>query len=408
MNKPAATALLILLFSSMFLLFNPVHAATSVSGSINSDTTWTKANSPYQSTSSLIVEDGVTLTIEPGVTVDMNGWYMSVLGSLQAQGKAYDQIHFIAERIYFSPGIYLQQQSNNCIIENAVLDKVGITVRGSSTEIANNIFLHSESAAIKVESSATITGNTFEDIPTEGISVTGTSTVTNNLFNRTTGQATAIMATGNAYIGNNQVIGFYYGISVSGKVTVENNIVTECAYVGLYGVNSAATFKGNYIKNNQIGIQGGGTIDSNTIIDNQIGINVFYSGTTIKNNNIVSNQNGVSITTSINIDAANNYWGNVDSSTVSSLITDSQEDPRLGSVNFEPILTSPSTTAPTDETIKEIAAATGTSGSSMGFLMFFEDNIFLIAESVICAIVIAWVIVGAVVLLKRRRRPKPL
>jgi len=44
----------------------------------------------------------------------------------------------------------------------------------------------------------------------------------------------------------------------------------------------------------------------------------------------------------------------------------------------------------------------------MGFLMFFEDNIFLIAESVICAIVIAWVIVGAVVLLKRRRRPKPL
>jgi parallel beta-helix repeat protein len=405
MNKPAATALLILLFSSIFVAFNPVHAATSVSGSITSNTTWTKANSPYQITSWLTVQEGVTLTIEPGVTLDMNGWYMSVLGHLHAQGKTYNQIHFISEREGFAPGIYLQQQSSDCIIENVVLDKVGLTVRGSTTKINNNIFRQSQSAAIEVESSATITGNVFEDIPTKGISVTGDSIVTNNLFNRTTGQATAIIATGNAHIASNQITGFYQGIALAGSVTAENNVIINCSYGGIASVDSAPTAKGNYISGNTYGIKGGGTIESNTIIDNEYGI-ILDMKAKINDNNIVNNLHGISLTTTGTFDAPNNYWGNVDSSTVSSLITDSQDDPALGTVNFKPILTSPSTTAPTDETIKEIAATTGTSGSSMGFLIFFEDNIFLIAEIVIVGIVIAWVIVLAVVLVKKRRRHK--
>jgi len=407
MNKPAATALLILIFASLFWVFNPVHAATSVSGSINSDTTWTKANSPYQITSWLTVGEGVTLTIEPGVTVDMNGWYMSVMGHLHAQGKPYDQIHFIAEKEGFAPGIYMQPLSSDCIIENVVLDKIGLTVRGSSTKIANNIFQRSNTAAIKVESSATITSNVFEDIPTEGVSVTGNSTVTNNIFNRTTGQATAIIGSGTTYIANNQINGFYNGISIDGGAIVEGNIVSSCSKSGIWSSNYGATIKGNYVSKNYYGISGGGAIKSNTIINNQIGINIHYIGTTIKNNNIVNNQRGI-LSNISNVDATNNYWGTVDLSTISALVNDKEDNPNGGTVNFKPILTSPSTTAPTDVTIKEIAATTGTSGSSIGFLMFFEDNIFLIAEIIIGAIVIAWVIVGAVVLVKRRKRHKPL
>jgi parallel beta-helix repeat protein len=407
MNKPAATALLILLFSSMFLVFNPVHAVTSVSGSITSDTTWTKANSPYQITSWLTVEEGVTLTIDPGVTVDMNGWYMSVLGRLHAQGKAYDQIHFIAGRTdSFAPGIYLQQQTNSCIIENAVFDKVFLTVRGSTTQITNNIFQRSESAAIKVESSATITGNTFEDIPTEGISVTGTSTVTNNLFNHTTGSATAIIASGTAYIANNQINGFYNGISLYGGNTVENNIVTGCSEYGVLSTYSSATIKGNYVSNNRYGIGGGGRIESNTIVNNDVGISISQEAT-IKNNNIVSNQNGVTLTIQGTFDARYNYWGKPDSISVSQCIIDSEDTPTLGTVNYQPILTSPSTTAPDDETVKEIAASTGTSGSaSLGFLIFLEDNSFVIAEVVILGIIIAWSIVLVAFLIRKHRRTK--
>jgi hypothetical protein len=42
---------------------------------------------PYQITGWLTIEEGVTLTIEPGVTFDMGGWYMSIKGHRHAQGK---------------------------------------------------------------------------------------------------------------------------------------------------------------------------------------------------------------------------------------------------------------------------------------------------------------------------------
>src|SRR5208337_5359065 len=43
---------------------------TNVNGTINSDTTWTKANSPYNLTGPVTVDPGVTLSIEPGTIVD--------------------------------------------------------------------------------------------------------------------------------------------------------------------------------------------------------------------------------------------------------------------------------------------------------------------------------------------------
>jgi hypothetical protein len=211
----------------------------------------------------------------------------------------------------------------------------------------------------------------------------------------------------NSYVANNRIIGFYHGIAFDGKITVENNVVIGCAEGGISTGGIAAVTRGNYVSNNYYGIRGGGTIESNTIVDNQIGI-ITSTGATIRDNNIVNNKKGITATTNINVDATNNYWGNVDSSTVSSLITDSQDDPALGTVNFKPILTSPSPSAPTDETIKEIAASTGTSASSLGFLIFVEDNIFLIAEIIIGGVAVAWVIVATVVLVKRRRRHKRL
>ena len=41
-------------------------ADTKVSGIIDADTTWTKAASPYIVTDSIIINQGKTLTIEPG------------------------------------------------------------------------------------------------------------------------------------------------------------------------------------------------------------------------------------------------------------------------------------------------------------------------------------------------------
>ena len=54
----------------LFALFcGIVNAQTNVSGGIFSNTTWTKANSPYIVTDTVVVFPGVTLTIQPGVIV---------------------------------------------------------------------------------------------------------------------------------------------------------------------------------------------------------------------------------------------------------------------------------------------------------------------------------------------------
>ncbi|MAB85538.1 MAG: hypothetical protein CL856_06740, partial [Cryomorphaceae bacterium] len=79
------------------------------SGFIMSNTTWTKANSPYFLTGDVIVPDSVTLTIEPGVNVrfkaksddlssgeDQNRIEIRVSGKLKANGNATDTISFIS------------------------------------------------------------------------------------------------------------------------------------------------------------------------------------------------------------------------------------------------------------------------------------------------------------------------
>ena len=53
-----------------------VHASKPVGGLIASDTTWSAADSPYQFTGPVGVPSGVTLTIEPGVTVDFGNYYL--------------------------------------------------------------------------------------------------------------------------------------------------------------------------------------------------------------------------------------------------------------------------------------------------------------------------------------------
>ena len=91
----SSASLITLLVSGLLLVFmnsGLAQASTDVSGVIGSDTKWTKAGSPYSLVGNVLVENGATLTIEAGATVNLNDYYIMVNGTLRAQGTETEKI----------------------------------------------------------------------------------------------------------------------------------------------------------------------------------------------------------------------------------------------------------------------------------------------------------------------------
>ncbi len=85
-----------LIATLLLCLSTGTHAATNVLGSITANTTWSAAQSPYQVTSDVTIDNTATLTIEPGVTVYMDpGANLTVnSGALRAIGTPTQPIIF--------------------------------------------------------------------------------------------------------------------------------------------------------------------------------------------------------------------------------------------------------------------------------------------------------------------------
>ncbi len=82
------TSLTVIFVTCAFFGFtSSAFAATYVGGSVTSDATWYKANSPYIITSPLGVATGVTLTIEPGVVVKMGQPDCNCYANIGISGK---------------------------------------------------------------------------------------------------------------------------------------------------------------------------------------------------------------------------------------------------------------------------------------------------------------------------------
>lgn len=91
--------LLAALISLGLLAAGPAVADTQVSSNITSNTTWTATGSPYVLTKSITVSSGVTLSIQPGVTVEFNAGtfgQLSVDGAVSAIGTAGSPVTFMS------------------------------------------------------------------------------------------------------------------------------------------------------------------------------------------------------------------------------------------------------------------------------------------------------------------------
>jgi hypothetical protein len=404
-KKLLLSAFLITILIGGLILVNVMHfgtaQATEVTGIISSDTMWTKANSPYNLTSSITVAPEVTLTIEPGTIVQLNEYHIQINGTLIARGTSSDPINFHggtpistggwaittednAYSIVFSPAStnWSQQTQSGCIIENAVIGNfvvnggspkisnsflVNIDIWGGTPEISNNTVV----GGIGVYAgSALIANNTvsqqyhyfFEliaqryDRNNNVIIITRKATpfVSGNVIIGNISQVEQGIGfeTENATITNNTIygcygaaIGFYEG---TGNATISGNIIYDCSYgislneTGrLYSNhNAVVTIQRNLICNTTLGIDSTlpVTVENNTIKNNNVGI-ATSAPLSVTYNNIEGNNQSVYLSSPNNLNATNNWWGTTDPQAISQSIHDFDDDATLGKVTFVPFLT---------------------------------------------------------------------
>jgi hypothetical protein len=294
-----------------------------VKGIIDSNTTWTKADSPYTLVGPLAINKGITLTIEPGVTVNLKDYYIQVNGTLIAKGTSADNIQFNGGTIDFTEvnSNWNQQTSSGCIIENANLSLTFLFIKDCSPKIYHNSI-------------------------TSGISINGGAAIISNNIIQTLSMGSVIqVAKGSPVITYNQILtkrfddmgnpDTYGGISMENAINayIYGNTFKNLAGASIYAGKSSGTILRNHLSN---GIEGGGEliIENNTIGE---GITNPSSASTILYNNILSGD--IQLTGSGNINATYNWWGTTDTSEIDRRIIDFNDDFNLGKVTYTPFLT---------------------------------------------------------------------
>ena len=232
--------------------FGTVQASTNVTGIITSDTTWTKANSPYNLTGNVLVDKGVTLTIQAGTTVNLGSYYILVNGTLQAIGDYANLIIFNDGQITFTQYSVGWNDSTDtgCIIEDTNMNSTQIS-SDVSLKI-NNVYGNTSISTIAsvIISDSSIIGKISSGHQSiiKGNSITGNILVGNASIiaeNNITGD---IQASNFATIANNKISGSI----TSGSISMLNNSI-----VGKITIRDTMSI-GSTISNNSL--RGGGAV----------------------------------------------------------------------------------------------------------------------------------------------------
>jgi len=279
-------------------------------GDITQDETW---SGNIHVSCEVIVENGVTLTVEPGTVVkfkDRVDYKNPGMGSLTSNGGTLVAVGTSEEQIWFTSssedpingdweGINILDSQNNNIIDYAIVEyaHLGIGFFDSSGTVSNSIIRWINSEGIYLERS--------------------NPEIINNLF----------YGVGYNSIAMEQ---FNYDVLVSNNIIIDNN------GAGIHGEATEATVENNILRNNKNGI----TFDDysnaqvrfnliegsseeglhfyfeteaelafNEIINNEIGISVFESWVVVNNNDIYDNNIALEAYNMHEIDITNNWWG---------------------------------------------------------------------------------------------------
>jgi hypothetical protein len=319
------------------LLCSTAYAQTNVSGGIFSNTTWTKANSPYIVTDTIVVFPGVTLTIDPGVIVKFNsGLGLELRGKLIAIGNANDTITFTSSLASPVPsswrGINVVGTTNPLGLGDQVTMeycKAEYAHYFVNLDIAYHgpyIFRHCYFANnYQVNYDGGMPSTIFENCKFE-LNHTGLggcqfdSRVSNSVFiNNVNGLEGIANVDTCLFSGNTGIALSPYGSTI-GCTIQNNNIGVSCYF------NSANnTFVNNNVSDNVIGVEMLSYFNEIAFTGNTICHNSTYNIKLLHNNNA---------------DLSFNCWCSSESTYIRSTIYDGYVNLAYGLVNFMPVMLS--------------------------------------------------------------------
>lgn len=380
-------------------------AETRVGGIITQDTTWTPANNPVIIIRNVLVPDGVTLKIDPGVEVKFDGFFLlQIEGILIAQGTKSRMIKFTSNKanpkagdwqvILFTPVYFPRYITRAAIVDqdanyvsgpvvsyaeisfgqgiqlndtqpylsnNLIYDMAGTTIPGGwgppTGVITTNLGAHD--FATQIVKDNIIVHNDASGIVATAL-IGGTIKIIGNTIQRNRadkGGGIRCLSGASCTITNNIILqneattgGGVFSDSWRGHIITQNVIANNCTTSEIQPYITWGDFRSS---STAVAVRGASVVSYNSIEGNYSGAN--GDGVAIVNSGPL-NYNNISNPTEYELylfggrgtrqDAIKNYWGTTDENAISARIWDADYDFNLADVDFLPILNWPEPGAP--------------------------------------------------------------